>query len=154
MDKKKLLLICLLTGIIGGHYFAIGRNKKGFLYLFTGGILGLGWLYDIIRIIFSDDFVKLIEQEEQIKEQMKQMKEQIKAEQKEKITKYKKEGIPYCPRCHSTHLTAQRKGFGLIKAVIGLILIAPYGLLAGFIGSRKIELICLNCGHRFKARRR
>lgn len=154
MDKKKLLLICLLTGVVGGHYFAIGRYKKGFLYLFTVGIFGLGWLYDIIRIIFSDDFVKLIEQEEQIKEQIKQMKEQIKAEQKERINKYKKEGIPYCPKCHSTHLKAQRKGFGVTKAAIGLCLTAPYGLLAGFIGSRKIELICLNCGYRFKPGRR
>ena len=94
MYKMKLLLICLLTGLFGGHYFAIGRYKKGFLYLFTGGILGLGWMYDIIRIIFSDNFVKLIEQEEQIK-----------AEQKEKINKY-------------------RKGFGVIKAAIGLSLIA------------------------------
>lgn len=84
MDKKKLLLICLLTGVFGGHYFAIGRYKKGFLYLLTGGILGFGWLYDIKRIIFSDDFVKLIEQEEQIK----------------------------------------KKGFGVIKAAIGLSLIA------------------------------
>ena len=84
MNKRKLLWICLLTGMVGGHYFAIGRYKKGFLYLLTGGIFGLGWLYDIIRIIFNDDFVKLIEQEEQIKEQIKQTKTN-KSGAKEKI---------------------------------------------------------------------
>jgi len=56
-----------------------------------------------------------------------------------------------CPECGSTSLSANKKGFGLGKAAVGGILTGGVGLLAGFIGSRKVEITCLNCGHRFAA---
>lgn len=52
-----------------------------------------------------------------------------------------------CPKCHSTQLTANKKGFGLGKAAVGGILTGGVGLLAGFIGSGKVQITCLNCGH-------
>ena len=52
-----------------------------------------------------------------------------------------------CPRCASTNVTAQRKGFGLGKAVAGGVLLGPIGLLGGFVGSAGIRLTCLSCGH-------
>ncbi|GIW49218.1 MAG: hypothetical protein KatS3mg079_694 [Caloramator sp.] len=150
MDKKKLFLICLFTGFLGGHYFAINKYKRGILYLFTAGLLGFGWFYDLIRIAMSGDFAMVIEEKERLaRKQKEKIMIQKKLEQ-EKINEYQKEGVPYCPRCHSTHLTAQKKGFGVGKAATGALLIGPYGLLAGGIGSRKIELTCLNCGYRFK----
>lgn len=54
-----------------------------------------------------------------------------------------------CPRCGSTDLAANSKGFGLGKAAAGGCLLGPLGLLGGVIGSRKIKITCLKCGHRF-----
>lgn len=38
------------AGIIGMHHFYLGRYCWGFLYLFTLGLFGLGWLSDLIRM--------------------------------------------------------------------------------------------------------
>ena len=55
-----------------------------------------------------------------------------------------------CPKCQSDQLTAQKKGFSATKAVGGAILTGGIGLLAGTIGSGKIQITCLSCGHQFK----
>lgn len=54
-----------------------------------------------------------------------------------------------CPRCHSSQVTAGKKGFGIGKAAIGGVLLGPVGLLAGFIGSKNMEFACLNCRERW-----
>jgi len=56
-----------------------------------------------------------------------------------------------CPKCGSTQITADKKGYGVGKAVGGLLLAGPTGLLGGFIGSRKVLITCLNCGKQWKA---
>lgn len=71
--------------------------------------------------------------------------------EKERIKQMDREGIAYCPKCHSTSLSADKKGFGVGKAVIGASLLGPLGLTAGNIGSGKIKVTCLKCGHQFKA---
>lgn len=55
-----------------------------------------------------------------------------------------------CPKCSSTQLNVQKKGFGVGKAAVGGVLAGPLGLLAGGIGKNKLDLICLKCGHKFK----
>ena len=45
------LMICIFLGVIGGHKFYKGNIKMGILYLFTGGLLGIGWIVDIIKLI-------------------------------------------------------------------------------------------------------
>lgn len=55
-----------------------------------------------------------------------------------------------CPKCSSTQLTANKKGFSGTKAVGGAILTGGIGLLAGTIGSNKINITCLACGNQFK----
>jgi len=55
-----------------------------------------------------------------------------------------------CPKCGSNQLTANKKGFSGKKAVAGAIVTGGIGLLAGTIGSNKIIITCLNCGHQFK----
>lgn len=55
-----------------------------------------------------------------------------------------------CPRCGSTQLTANRKGFGLGKAAAGGLLLGPVGLLGGFLGSSKVKITCLKCGYTWK----
>lgn len=60
-------------------------------------------------------------------------------------------GLACCPKCGSTSLSANKKGFGAGKAVAGALLTTnPLGLAAGGIGSRKITVTCLNCGYTFK----
>lgn len=54
-----------------------------------------------------------------------------------------------CPKCNSTQITANRKGFSGGKAIAGAILTGGVGLLAGTIGSKKIVITCLNCGKSF-----
>jgi tellurium resistance protein TerD len=56
-----------------------------------------------------------------------------------------------CPKCGSTQISADKKGFGLAKAVGGGVLLGPVGLLGGFVGSKKVMVTCLKCGHQWKA---
>src|SRR5258708_22010103 len=55
-----------------------------------------------------------------------------------------------CPKCGSTQITADKKGFSGKKAIIGDILVGPIGLLAGTFGSSKVLITCRACGHKFK----
>jgi hypothetical protein len=59
------------------------------------------------------------------------------------------ESLIRCPRCLSTQLTANRKGFGVGKALVGGLLLGGVGLLGGFVGSNKVRSTCLKCGHQF-----
>lgn len=51
-DKKKgtALILCILFGIIGVHYFYVGRIGRGFLAMFTFNFFAIGWILDIISI--------------------------------------------------------------------------------------------------------
>ena len=37
-------------GFLGLHQFYVERPSWGVLYLLTGGMLGIGWLVDIVRL--------------------------------------------------------------------------------------------------------
>ena len=52
-SRMAALIICILFGEFGAHYFYAGRPGKGILYLFTLGLFGVGWIIDIIRIAFG-----------------------------------------------------------------------------------------------------
>lgn len=56
-----------------------------------------------------------------------------------------------CPKCGSTSLSANKKGFGVGKAIVGGVLTGGVGLAAGAIGKNKVEVTCLKCGKQFKA---
>jgi|GEM_PF-26080 len=56
-----------------------------------------------------------------------------------------------CPRCHSTQVTAGKKGFGIGKAIVGGVVLGPVGILAGFIGRKNVEFACLSCKERWSA---
>ncbi|MBS7566166.1 hypothetical protein KHS38_17285 [Mucilaginibacter sp. Bleaf8] len=56
----------------------------------------------------------------------------------------------HCPKCGSTQLSANKKGFSGKKAVAGVLVTGGIGLFAGTIGSNKIIITCLNCGKDFK----
>lgn len=54
-DKTIALLLCVFLGYLGIHRFYQGKIKSGFLYLFTCGLCGIGWIYDIIQLV-ADKF--------------------------------------------------------------------------------------------------
>lgn len=68
----------------------------------------------------------------------------------QKIIENKKNGIACCPKCGSTSLSANKKGFGVGKAVVGSAIAGPIGLVAGNKGAKKVRITCLNCGHQWK----
>lgn len=49
-DKWVALLLCFFFGYIGLHRFYEGKFGTGLLYFFTGGLVGIGVLVDLIRI--------------------------------------------------------------------------------------------------------
>ena len=69
---------------------------------------------------------------------------------RERIKENKQNGVACCPKCGSTSLSANKKGFGIGKAVVGAALTGGIGLVAGNIGAKKVWVTCLNCGHRWK----
>jgi len=48
------LLLALITGLIGGHRFYAGKVGTGILFLFTGGLLGIGCIVDIFTVVFGN----------------------------------------------------------------------------------------------------
>ncbi len=74
-------------------------------------------------------------------------KDREKADRKKQLDR---DGVAYCPKCTSTSLSAQKKGFGIGKAIVGFS-INPLGAVAGNIGAKKVRVTCLKCGYQFWA---
>lgn len=49
-NKWVALVLCVMLGMFGIHKFYEGKILTGILYLFTFGLLGFGWVIDIILI--------------------------------------------------------------------------------------------------------
>lgn len=90
-----------------------------------------------------------IEQRKEEKQEKKAQKKEDKLELKERIKQMDKDGIVYCPKCYSTDITANKKGFSLGKAAAGSLIAG--GVLLGAVGKNKIEVTCLKCGNKWKA---
>jgi len=57
-SKKKALNWCIFFGYFGAHYFYVGKIGKGILYACTFGLIGIGWILDIFKIMngqFTDN---------------------------------------------------------------------------------------------------
>ncbi|MEG2654915.1 MAG: hypothetical protein RSA29_04440 [Clostridium sp.] len=55
-----------------------------------------------------------------------------------------------CPKCGSTSITANKKGFSLAKGALGVATVGAYGVLAAGHGKNKVLVTCLKCGHQWK----
>lgn len=49
-SRSTALILCALVGWLGVHRFYVGKVATGILWLFTGGLFGVGYLVDIILI--------------------------------------------------------------------------------------------------------
>ena len=52
-NKWTAFLLCLFLGGLGAHKFYEGKTGMGILYIFTVGLCGIGWLIDLITILFK-----------------------------------------------------------------------------------------------------
>ncbi|WP_051196305.1 hypothetical protein [Clostridium cadaveris] len=59
--------------------------------------------------------------------------------------------VARCPKCGSTSLTGNKKGFSATKGVLGLAVSPLAGAIVGSTGKNKVIVTCLKCGHHWKA---
>lgn len=50
-NKWVAFILCVFLGYFGAHKFYEGKVGMGILYLFTGGLFGIGWLIDCIVLL-------------------------------------------------------------------------------------------------------
>ncbi|MBE6959326.1 MAG: TM2 domain-containing protein [Ruminococcaceae bacterium] len=50
-NKWVAFCLCLFLGYFGAHKFYEGKAGMGLLYLFTGGLFGIGWFIDCISLL-------------------------------------------------------------------------------------------------------
>ena len=50
-DEQLEFLVTLFLGMFGGHKFMKKDFKMGFIYLFTAGLFGIGWIIDIVKCL-------------------------------------------------------------------------------------------------------
>lgn len=172
-----LSLITYFLGWLGIHKFIRGKKTMGFVYLFTVGLFGMGWLVDIfLSVINIFKPLDYFEEEEQHKikqqaelERIKLQKERLaEVERKEReiankrIAEAEEKGLAHCPKCGSIQIQyyndttviqgKNRTGAGVVT---GLAINPVVGAVVGT--SRKNNkykksegCVCLNCGTKWK----
>ena len=50
IDYNAAWLLLTFLGYLGAHRFYMGKIATGLLWLLTGGLLGMGWLYDLCTL--------------------------------------------------------------------------------------------------------
>ena len=53
-NKWVAFFLCLFFGYFGIHRFYVGKAGTGLIWLFTAGLCGIGWIYDLIMIFFGN----------------------------------------------------------------------------------------------------
>lgn len=81
---------------------------------------------------------------EEARKQTEQQRQQLRLQRKQYDEMMK------CPRCGSTSLSGNKKGYGVGKGVVGAALFGPLGLVAGNIGSGRVTVTCMKCGYKFR----
>lgn len=96
--------------------------------------------------------LQLQQQQLQIQEQELQEKRRQTEQQRQQLRLQRKQYDDQmkCPRCGSTSLSGNAKGYGAGKGLLGAALLGPVGLAAGHIGSSKVIVTCMKCGYRFR----
>lgn len=66
--------------------------------------------------------------------------------------KHAAQGVVYCPKCGSTSVQYEGRNFSAGNAVAGGLLFGLGGELLGIGTGKKVLLVCLNCGKKWKIR--
>ena len=90
---------------------------------------------------------ELLMREQQLEEARRQTEQQ---QQQLRLQRKQYDDMMKCPRCGSTSLAGNKKGYGVGKGVVGAAMFGPLGLMAGNIGSKKVIVTCMKCGYKFK----
>lgn len=53
MNRWVLAIICFFFGVLGIHRFLVGKIGTGILWLFTGGLFGIGVIVDFIMLLIG-----------------------------------------------------------------------------------------------------
>ena len=142
-NRSTALILCLFLGVLGVHQYYLGNYGKGVLYTLTGGLLGIGWLYDLVKLIINPDSIMgcncYIKNNNHTRNTCS-----------DNGNIQNNNDVIRCPRCGSTQLTANKKGFSLLKGALGVATIGGYGVVAAGHGKNKVLITCLNCGKQFK----
>lgn len=62
-SKMITLILSIFLGYLGIHRFYVGKIGSGIVWMFTVGLFGIGWIYDIIKILsgtFTDGAKRVI----------------------------------------------------------------------------------------------
>lgn len=49
-NRTIALLLCIFFGYLGIHRFYVGKKGTGVIWMFTAGVVGLGWIIDLVTI--------------------------------------------------------------------------------------------------------
>lgn len=52
-NKWVAFFLCVFLGFLGAHKFYEGKGGAGIIYILTFGLFGIGWIIDIIAILFK-----------------------------------------------------------------------------------------------------
>lgn len=52
-NKWTAFFLCLFLGFFGAHKFYEGKVGMGIIYILTFGLFAIGWIVDLIRILFK-----------------------------------------------------------------------------------------------------
>lgn len=55
-----------------------------------------------------------------------------------------------CPVCGSAQISAVRRGYDPGCGCLGVLLFSWIGLLLGFLGADRVDMVCLRCGNRWE----
>lgn len=53
LNKWIAFFLCLFLGFFGAHKFYEGKVGMGIVYLFTGGLFCIGWMIDMVALLFK-----------------------------------------------------------------------------------------------------